>query len=347
MIMPAPRRHLRLISSPARPDAGRESFGVHFSAASDRLAWLRQPANGFGWVGDGVVRFVPEGVLIAGRRLTLWGRRESPRLIRPEEIRDVYREGNAVQINLRDAGRRRSFLRFWTEDIADAAELVARLPTTRTIELETLLRSPQSAREALRPSIWLLALTVVVLVGIAALKALQAPRLPSPVPTPAATPLPHLVAPAAVDELQQAVDAASPAEVLQARADLEKFDARFDALTQQFATAFNALTVGGTLSQREFADGLDKWLLPQWTSLAGQLSAEPAATLRGRADRELGEVIASWQRALRLYADGLRAQDSTAVNASFDAMREAESHEGRAELLLRRLELRQDQSARR
>src|SRR5262249_30589921 len=151
MTTPAPRRHLRLIPSPARPDAARESFHVQFTAASDRLAWVRRPANGFGWGGDGGGRFVSGGVVIVGRRLAVWGRRRLPRLIRAEEIRDVYREGNAVQINLREGDRRRPFLRFWTEDVADAAELVARLPTTHTIELETLARAPRGAHQALRP----------------------------------------------------------------------------------------------------------------------------------------------------------------------------------------------------
>ena len=346
MIMPAPRRHLRLIPSPAHPDAGRESFPVRFTTSSDRLAWLRQPANAFGWIGDGVVRFVPEGVLVLGRRLTWLGRRGSPRLIRPDEIRDVYREGNAVQINIRNAGRRHQFLRFWAEDVADAAELVARLPTTRTIELETLLRAPRNAGEALRPSVWFFALAALALAVLAGLRALQTPRTEAPVPAPAATALPHLAAPAVTDELQQVVDAASPAEVSQARTDLERFAPRFDALTQQFAMAFNALTVGATLSQGAFADGLDRWLSPQWAALAAQLPLEPAATLRGRADGELGGVIASWQRALRLYADGLRAQNSSVVNAAFDAMREAEDHEGRARQLLGRLESRQEEAAR-
>ena len=134
--------------------------------------------------------------------------------------------------------------------------------------------------------------------------------------------------------------------MLQARSDLEKFEPRFDALTQQFATAFQALTVGGTLSQEEFADGLDRWLLPQWATLAGQVPQASAATLRGRADSELDGVIAGWRRALHLYADGLRAGDSGAVNAAFDAMREAEAHEGRARQLLWRLESIQDQSER-
>src|SRR5262249_24023736 len=137
---------------------------------------------------------------------------------------------------------------------------------------------------------------------------------------------------------------ASAAEVFQTRSDLERFGARFDVLTQQFAVAFEALTVGGTLSQQDFADGLERWLLPQWGLLARQLPLPSASTLRGRADRELGGVIAGWQRALKLYADGLRAQDSRAVDVAFDAMREAEGHEGRARQLLWRLEWQRDES---
>ena len=340
MTTPAPRRHLRLVPSPAHPDAARESFSVRFSAVADRLAWLRQPANGFGWVGDGSVRFMPEGVSIIGRRLTVWGPRGSPHLIRRGEIRDVYREGNAVQINLRQGGRR-PFVRFWTEDVADAAELVARLPTTRTIELETPASAPQGAG-ALRPELWLIALAVLVLLALAWLKAMQSPAPATLVPAPAIPTSRPLTGSTSADELQRALEAASPAERFQARADLEKFGASFDALTQQFGTAFNALTVAGTLSQQEFADGLEKWLLPQWVMLARQLPQVPAATLRGRANRELGGVIDAWQRALKLYTAGLRAQDSRAVNAAFDSIREAEANEGRARWLLWRLESRQN-----
>jgi hypothetical protein len=306
------------------------------------MTWLRRPANGFGWVGDGLVRFVPEGVLIVGRRLTLWGWRGRPHLIRPGEFRDVYREGNAVQVNLREGGGRRPFLRFWTEGVAEAAELVARLPTTRTIELETLLRTPQVSRQALRPAFGLLALGVLVLLALACLKVLQSPTAPVPAAASAAKISRPVAAPAPGDELQRAVAEASASEVLQARADLDKFLAHSDALTQQFATAFNALTVGGTLTQQEFADGLDKWQRPQWAALAAQLPLQSDATLRGRADREISGVITSWQRALRLYAAGLRARDSRAVNAAFDAMRDAEMHEGRARRLLWHLEARQD-----
>lgn len=344
MTTPAPRRHLRLIPSPAHPDAGRDSFPVRFTATSEPLAWLHRPANGFGWVDDGILRFVSEGVLIIGRQPTVWGRRGLRRLIRAEEIRDVYREGNAVQINLRAADRRRPFLRFWTEDVADATELVARLPTTHTIELETLVRAPQTQPLVLRPGWWLLALAGLLLVALACLKALQSPPSPALATAPAAKP--HAAAAAPTDELQSAVDAASSTDVMQTRSDLEKFAVRFDALEQQFATAFEALTVGGTLSQLEFADGLDRWLLPQWAALAARLPRAPAATLRGRAERELAGVIVGWQRALHLYADGLRAQDSAAVNLAFDALREADAHEGRARQLLARLQSRQGESGR-
>jgi hypothetical protein len=61
-------------------------------------------------------------------------------------------------------------------------------------------------------------------------------------------------------------------------------------------------------------------------------------TLRTRADEQLGAVIANWQRALTLYAHGLRAQDVREVNRAFDAIRAAEAREARAQQLLRLLE---------
>ena len=108
----------------------------------------------------------------------------------------------------------------------------------------------------------------------------------------------------------------------------------------QFATAFEALTRGG-LSRQEFADGLERWLLPQWVTLTRELPPESSGALRARAGAELREISASWQRALSLYGAGLRAQDTRQVNSAFDAIRSAETHAQRAQLLLGDLEQRQ------
>ena len=54
--------------------------------------------------------------------------------------------------------------------------------------------------------------------------------------------------------------------------------------------------------------------MPHWAALAGELLVNGLMTLRARADAQLGAVIANWQRALALYAHGLRAQDVREVN---------------------------------
>jgi hypothetical protein len=336
----ASRRHLRLIPSPARPETATREFPVRFTPASDRLAWLRRSVNGLGWLGSGTLCLEEGGVRLNGRRLTLLGLRRARRLVHPGEIRDVYREGNAVQINLRDGGPN-PFLRFWTEDVADAAELVARLPTQRTIEIEALLRAPQARRGTLRHGPWLLGLAVLVLVAMAALKTAHHGVSPPPVAPPAAKwPLPAAGREAPAGELQRVVEQAADDDAFQSRMDLERFAARFDGLTMEYAAAFNALTVGNDLSQQQFVDGLQRWLSPQWATLAAELPRPGTSALRNRMQQELAGVISGWQRALTLYADGLRAQDVGTVNAAFDAMREAEDHQARVRQLLKLLEAR-------
>ena len=325
-------RHLRLVPSPARTEAAEREFQVRFTPARDPIGWLREPANGFGWIGAGTLRLENQGVRVAGRHLTLWGLQRLQRLILPDEIRDVYREGNAVQINLR-SGARRPMLRFWAADVAQAAELVARLPTHRTIEFEARLRSPQS-RGSPRSALGLLALAAAMLIALAWLR--EARIGPAPVLAPPSPGASRTTSPAA--ERQRNLSGATDAGMLQSRAHLERFSERFDGLTTQFATALSALTTG-TLSQREFAAGLDRWLQPQWATLAQQLlSAGPVAAAEmpgARIDDELRAVIAAWQRALTLYAHGLRAHDPREVNRAFDAMRDADEHQRRAWELLR------------
>jgi hypothetical protein len=125
--------------------------------------------------------------------------------------------------------------------------------------------------------------------------------------------------------------------VLATRSDLGKFLARCDALTMQFGTAFDTLLTSN-LSQQDFADGLERWQLPQWRNLARQLPITPAMPLHARASAELQAVINGWERALALYVHGLRAQDPREVDSAFEAMRTAEQHEGRARQLLSDLE---------
>jgi len=121
------------------------------------------------------------------------------------------------------------------------------------------------------------------------------------------------------------------ADTLTARAELGKFTQRFDSLSLQFSTAFTALQ-RGSLSQDEFIDGVEKWLLPQWEALG----AEPGAATNS----EIRAVIDNWHRALMAYAQGLRAHDPGEVVSAFNYMRVAEAHQESAHELLDKLEAR-------
>jgi hypothetical protein len=332
----APHKHLRLISTTGGADAARE-FPVRFTSRADPLAWLRKPANSFRWVGPGSVRIDERGLQVTARRLTLLGLRRTRRVIHAAEIRDASREGAAVRINLRGAAGD-AWFQFWAEDAAAAAALIALLPTNRTVEFDDALQSARAGGAARAPASWLLAGIAGLVLALAWMATHQFVSPPlRPLSQPRTTPA--LAAAARADGLQRAVTDASEVEALAAWGDLDKYGKRFEGLTVQFATAFSAL-LAGTLSQEDFANGLERWLQPQWRSLARGLPAAGPVSLRTLADEQLRAVIVNWQRALELYARGLRLHDPLEVNRAFVFMRAAEGHEAQARALLGELQRR-------
>jgi hypothetical protein len=130
---------------------------------------------------------------------------------------------------------------------------------------------------------------------------------------------------------------------LEARGDLQKFIPRSQSLAKQFAVALDAL-LAGKLSQQDFREGLEKWLLPQWEVLASQVPPAPATNpaagvpVRADADAYINAVTAAWRLVLSTYAQGLRDEDPHEVLKAFDYLRDAEAHESEAEAFLDRLE---------
>jgi hypothetical protein len=327
----ATQRRLRLIRSPPPGDERPLEFAVRFAPVRSWLAWLRRPVNSFGWVGRGTVRVEVEGLRVSGRRLTPLGLQRTPRLIRHTEIRDVYRESNAIQLNLR-GGNRRAYVRLWAEDAARAARLVALLPTQRTLELETLPRPPRQRQRPQAASLWLLLLIGAALLAFAWFGALRLEHLSAP---PAQA---RRVAPAlAPIGPQPAAVAHRDAQIAQINADLDRFTPRFHELHAQFHAAWEDL-LKGDLSQHQFASGLEVWLMPQWTALERQLPAADPATPRGRVLRDLQGVIRSWQRALSCYARGLHTQNPRDVDTALASIGTAYAYERAAWYELDQLE---------
>ena len=326
------KRHLRVVRDPASP-VTRDEIAVRFTSTSGLVASLRKPLNSFRWRGPGTLRFDEQGILVTAKSLTMLGLRPTQRFIPPAEIREVYREGSEVLVQLR--GSRSPYFRFWAEDPTSAAQIVARLPTRHTIEFEGTLQEVRSPSARSARGAWLVALFAVsVLASLAWFAAGPSARrgsIPAPQPAP--------VAPAVAKGSRLPEGALSPQDASLAREDLTKYGERIEALTTEFAAAFDAL-MDGKVSQEKFAEELQQWLLPQWDDLETKLRRANAApgSLQETADDHLMAAINNWQLALRAYTDDLRNQRR--VVSTFEYLARAERHESRAQEILRNLERR-------
>lgn len=117
------------------------------------------------------------------------------------------------------------------------------------------------------------------------------------------------------------VPQATPAEIANALAEVQRFDDRMDGLRAQYRTASLALQ-WGQLSRDDFIDGINKWLIPQWRSLYSELTLNRPAdgTLASLVHGRLVSATLFWDRGLQDYAEGLKTNNSDAVMAAFDRM---------------------------
>jgi hypothetical protein len=310
-------------------------FSIRFAPNSGLKALLRKPRNSYGWVGRGTVLLDQHSLRISARRLTVLGLRRTIEFVHQSEIGGVYREDNAVRIDLLGETNPAYFC-FWAEDAGAASEIVARIPTNSTVEIEGAARSGQEepGLQLARPALVWAAACVVMIAGLIWAGQGFAPQRHAPASSRVST-APQLTAmsmPIRATPAQP--ETADPGTL----ADLERFPARFDALALQFSVAADALQ-NGKLSQEDFADGLEQWLMPQWKSLAAQLATPSGevSLLRANTDAQLQHVIDSWNQALALYVRGLRDHDYREVLRAFDSIRDAEEYERSAHDSHRRL----------
>lgn len=322
------RRPMRAVPA-AVPHANHHVFPVRFTPTSGLSAVVRRPQNSYRWIGAGSLLVDEHGVRVTARRLTVLGLYRTVLFVLPSEIREVYREGDSIRIDLQ-TGTRHDFFRFWAESANAAAEIVAHMPTSRTIELEAPTWSGGgSSSEAYRSALWL-ALAVLIAgalgwVGVERLLSSQEPLTPA---AETSSPTPANVA-----------ETGSETDALEARADLEKFTPRFNVLSVQFGTSFTALQ-RGTLSQDDFVYGVEKWLLPQWEELGAELAptTSDSKSLRATADTDIRGIIDNWHQALMAYAHGLRAHDAGEVFNAFGYIKTAEAYQVRARELYDKLD---------
>jgi len=323
------RPHLRAVQVTAPRASTEREIGVRFTSTSGLVARLHKPPNSFHWVGPATLRFSSEGVLIAAKRATWLGLRQTQRFITPSEIRDVCREANAVQVHLH--GSPGAYFRLWAKDPGSAAQIVELLPTRHTIEFESVIREPEAALAWRVPAVGFVLLVIIASLGAAVWVAGHTGPA-APEPKTAQSPQPRPVAAAAKPQAVVTAD-----DALLADQDLRVYGARIEALSNEFQVAWDALQDGG-FSQNRFADELDQWQRPQWDALEARVHRTNVArgSARERADQELLGVINNWQLALYAYADDLRKHHQ--VVKSFEYLGRAEEHRKRVQQLRSDLE---------
>src|SRR3569833_2862791 len=153
-----------------------------------------QRYNTFRWTGPGTIHVLERGLLVLTRRRSPLGfRTADERFVPASDICEVFRDGDAVRVDLRGDSKHADFFQFWTGNPAIAGTIVRLLPTTRTIEYEV---APTEQVATPRPPLTLhrrrarrrlarLALAVGLL-SVAALLVTdivmrQTPRVPEPV----------------------------------------------------------------------------------------------------------------------------------------------------------------------
>jgi hypothetical protein len=152
------------------------TFDIRFARSGGITALFHAAGNSFGWKGDGRISIDAQGVNVVLKRglASLLARRRAHR-ISAENIKEVYREGEALRVDFSTGDQARASLPFWVRDPDTAARIVQLLPTTRTVEME---QSPGELRERAMPRrapqmIWTAALMAVIAGGALFLRYLR------------------------------------------------------------------------------------------------------------------------------------------------------------------------------
>jgi hypothetical protein len=280
--------------------------------------------NSFRWIGWATLHIGARGVLVAARRRGWMGfHRRDRRFFASAEIRSVYREGGAVRVDLFESAVGKQSFQFWPGDLKAAATIVALLPTSNTVEIDAPSSVETSAPpRSKRAALWVLGglalIVAAALIGVSVAFLRQAETS-----IQAASSTESRVGPPAPATSVVRIEMTPDPESFRGMQEIERFEPQIEGLKTEFVSGLNSLELG-SVSQPQFADGLQNWLIPQWRSLRSQLGAAPAmGSLRYTSHEQMARIAALWQGALEMYASGLRDQDASKNLAAFADMRRA------------------------
>ena len=320
-----------------------QTFDIRFARSAGLAALLEVPGNVFRWKGGGHLRIDPHGISIGVRRglLALLGGKRTQR-IPTENLRAVYREGDALRVEFQSGETARVVLPFWAGDRDTAARIVRLLPTSHTVELEhsTGATSPEKPRTDWRVLLLMAALLVVLFASVwvfdprdrvAAEPA--APSRPQDTPAPAAAEV--------VQEQQAAetapsvipIDKSTPAYLV-AQGELRAFEVQTMQLEVEWRNQFRLL-VAHRLTREDYVRKTEGFIAGWWNLtfwiLGNDRLADPAlfdlrAAMLGTARQ--------WRDFHQTYAKGLRERDELQMTRAIDEMSRALETQSRTRLLL-------------
>jgi len=325
-------------------------FHVQFSPGEARFS-AANATNSFQWVGKGLLTVQERGMTVRARRAFLLGLRLSDeRFVPGSEIKEVYREGNLVRVQLRGWTTKEPFFQFWTVDAATASTIVRLLPTTRTIEIEATAVAPPLIRAAgrvTRPSnhrpVWLEArlwiTLTVILCGLASLfSAIVAVDHRAAVGRQALSEAKRSRGSAAVSANSPSGPSSLPVysteEITAARQELDRFVPELDTIEIEFGTKL-ADFQNGWLSRERLILALESPLrrLDYMRVVLGTDSPSPLS-LRATVRARLDTAALQWSEALVLYIGGLQENDPATIDRAFARIRDAEMSQRHAESLV-------------
>jgi len=163
------------------------TFDIRFGRAAGLASLFDAPANSLGWKGSGLLSIDGHGISIALKRgLVSWLAGHRSQRISAENIREVYREGEALRVEFATGDSPRVTLPFWAHDRDTAARIVALLPTTRTVEIEKAADESHAVKSARRTPVLMAAAVMILGTGGVLIFKMQKPDV-SALPVEAAT----------------------------------------------------------------------------------------------------------------------------------------------------------------
>lgn len=343
------------------------TFDIRFARSAGFAALLEAPTNSFRFTGAGRLSVDAHGISVAMKRglMTLLTRNRTRR-IPAADLKEVFREGEALRVEFATDEAARASLLFWANDRDTAAQIVRLLPTTRTVELE---HSTNPRDRKFRSSAHLVGWFFTAIVGVvvsgtawwnyrapaAASSGFDIPQVHVPLlPDVEATPAPVLM-PARRDGVESfiveipmpplrmpelpALDVVpivkgTPAYQI-ARRQLRTFESEAATLWAVYRLERDQLAARASPPEK-FADHLGVLELRWWNVTfrildSRELDAPELLDLRAA----LLSTARNWRGFLDGYAKGIRVGDHVMIAESFDRLAIAEEQQARARSYLR------------